>query len=285
MKTKFLATGLLVCLALIGVSQLQAETFDSDGAEIAYTVEGAGEPVVLIHGFVLNSDTNYRAPGIIAGLASDYQVIAIDARGHGQSMKSHDPADYGEHMVRDVINLLDHLGIEKAHVAGYSMGGMITQKLVVDYPERLLSAVVAGAGWSSEGMEGFGLPIAQSLESGNGLGPLIIGLNPVGQPVPTAEQIAAINAMILAGNDPLALAAAARGFDAFIQVAEADLRANQVPVLYVAGLLDPINEGAELAAGVASHAQYVGIPDSDHMTAIANPALLTAIKNFLDEPD
>ena len=89
-----------------------ADTFDSDGTEIYYTVQGEGTPIVLIHGFSASAATNFGAPGIIKGLASDFKVIALDCRGHGKSGKPHDPKKYGVQMIEDVINLLDHLEIE-----------------------------------------------------------------------------------------------------------------------------------------------------------------------------
>ena len=65
--------------------------FDSNGVKIRYTVQGEGEPVVLVHGFTASAEANWGEPGIIADLAKDFRVIAIDARGHGKSGKPHDP--------------------------------------------------------------------------------------------------------------------------------------------------------------------------------------------------
>jgi alpha-beta hydrolase superfamily lysophospholipase len=96
------------------------QTFDSKGVAIQYTVEGSGEPVVLIHGLYANANLNWRAPGIIRMLATNHQVIAMDVRGHAGSGKPETADAYGVEMAEDIIRLLDHLKIEKAHIIGDS---------------------------------------------------------------------------------------------------------------------------------------------------------------------
>tara|TARA_B110000908_G_C10136033_1_gene394505 strand:+ start:103 stop:966 length:864 start_codon:yes stop_codon:yes gene_type:complete len=261
-----------------------ADTFTSDGVEIFYNVQGEGEgdPVVLIHGFSSSAQGNFGAPGITAALATSFKVISIDNRGHGSSGKPHDRSAYGIQMVADVINLLDHLGIEKANVVGYSMGGLITHKLIMKYPERVIKAVSGGAGWEGEDA----LPLdelAESLESGKGLGPLLVALAPVGQPTPTVEQIEAQNQIFLSVNDPLALAAVVRGFNQLTNISEAELRANEVPLLYVVGDLDPLKIDVGRAIGVISNAKVVTVPNTDHLTVINHPMLRDSIQAFLTE--
>src|SRR5690348_2248849 len=106
------------------------QTFDSKGVPIQFTVEGRGEPVVLIHGLGANAQINWRTPGIIRALTNGFQVIALDVRGHGGSGKPKQEDAYGIEMEEDIVRLLDHLHIKKAHLVGYSMGGMITMKLL-----------------------------------------------------------------------------------------------------------------------------------------------------------
>ncbi|MFO0947208.1 MAG: alpha/beta fold hydrolase [Planctomycetota bacterium] len=83
------------------------------------------EPVLLIHGFSASILMQWGVPGILDRLASNHQVIAFDCRGHGKSDKPHDPSMYGANLAEDAIRLLDHLGVKKAHVVGYSMGGRV----------------------------------------------------------------------------------------------------------------------------------------------------------------
>src|SRR5258708_30620817 len=102
---------LLAVVFLLLIPGLHAEDFffDSDGVKIHYIVEGKGEPVILIHGFAASIAANWGGPGIIKALAENYQVIALDNRGHGQSEKPHDSAAYGLKMTGDVLRLMDHL--------------------------------------------------------------------------------------------------------------------------------------------------------------------------------
>ncbi len=142
-----------ICLAAVWDSPRAAaedRTFDSDGTSISFTIEGNGEAVVLIHGYRASGDLNWRLPGIVKELAKNYRVVTIDARGHGKSGAGKDTA-YGVEMVRDVARLLDHLDIERAHLVGYSMGGMIAIKFLTLYPDRAISAVVGGMGWVQPG--------------------------------------------------------------------------------------------------------------------------------------
>ena len=140
----------LVCLLLAGAALAEDQTFDSDGVEIRYQIEGAGEPVLLIHGYSASGDMNWRLGGVVDALAESYQVILIDNRGHGRSEKPTAPEDYGVKMVEDSFRLLDHLGIDSAHWVGYSMGGMITLKALTLQPERIKRAVISGMGWTPD---------------------------------------------------------------------------------------------------------------------------------------
>jgi pimeloyl-ACP methyl ester carboxylesterase len=119
----------------------------SNGVKIHYEVKSNGEPVILVHGLYSSAKANWVMPGTIAELAKHYQVIAFDNRGHGQSGKPETEDQYGVQMVEDVVRLMVHLHIQKAHVIGYSLGGMITLKLLTMYPKRVSSAVVGGMGW------------------------------------------------------------------------------------------------------------------------------------------
>jgi pimeloyl-ACP methyl ester carboxylesterase len=142
----------LACVSLMLTAMHSvAEDFDSAGVKIHYAVSGQGEPVILIHGLYSNGRLNWDMPGTTALLAKHFQVIRIDCRGHGRSAKPMAEDAYGTNMVEDVVRLMDHLNIPKARIAGYSMGGMISMKLVVTHPERVSSAVICGMGWIKAG--------------------------------------------------------------------------------------------------------------------------------------
>jgi pimeloyl-ACP methyl ester carboxylesterase len=282
MKFQRLPTALICCLLFLpNLGRADEGFFDSKGVKIRYTVEGRGEPVLLIHGFTANIEKNWGLPGIVKSLAQDYRVIALDNRGHGKSDKPHDPKQYGAEMAEDAIRLLDHLKIDKAHVVGYSMGAMITLKVLATHPDRVLSATLGGSGGLRENGSAlfFGI-LADSLEQGKGIGPLIAVLTPAGKPLPTDEEIKKINQNLTTGNDTKALAAVARGMPN-LAVSDAQLKANQAPTLALIGEIDPLKKGVDELKGPLSNLRTVVIAGADHMTAFTRPEFVTELKEFL----
>ncbi len=272
---------LILCIPTFA---MESATFDSDGVQIKYVTEGQGEPVILIHGFVANAQLNWIAPGVFGALAKDYRVIAPDLRGHGQSGKPHGAENYGPQMAKDIINLMDHLKIEKAHIAGYSLGGFLTVYLTANYPDRIICSIPCGAGWSAPGSEREALTdeIAKSLESGQGITPLIKALTPAGRPQPTQEQLDSMNKMLVTMNDPLALAGAARGIKA-LAVPKEKIAAITVPMRDIIGEIDPLKETVDALKGANPAVDVVVIAGGDHMNTFGDPAFAKALKDFIDQ--
>ncbi|MGD9647568.1 MAG: alpha/beta fold hydrolase [Pirellulales bacterium] len=259
--------------------------FDSDGVKIHFIEQGQGEPVVLIHGFTANIQLQWVSSGVMPALAKEYHVIALDNRGHGRSGKPHDPAAYGVNMVEDAIRLLDHLKIERAHFVGYSMGGFITNKLLSLYPDRVITATLGGAGWSREGDARFEImnQLADSLDAGTGIAPLLKFLTPEGTPPPSDEQIKTYNQMVLLLNDPKALAAVVRGMKN-LMIPEEKILANERPVLALIGSKDPLKAGVdELQQVKMPHLTVEVIEGADHMDAFGRPEFREGLAKFLDE--
>ncbi len=275
---------LLVVAPLVAADKLESQFFDSDGTRIHYIVAGEGEPVVLIHGFTANLQQNWKMPGIIDALREDFQVIAIDNRGHGRSDKPHAADQYGMRMIEDPIRLLDHLGIEKAHFVGYSLGGFITEKLMTTYPQRVLTATLGGAGWNEPGSARMDFldVLADSLEAGEGITPLIKLLNPEGNPEPTEQQIKTLNALVMLTNDPQALAAVIRGASQWV-VSEEALRENEIPTLSLIGEKDPLKDGVDALQQVMASLEVVVIEGADHMNATGHPKFRESLLEFLHE--
>jgi len=116
----------------------------SDGIKIHYMLLGSGgSHVLLIHGFTSNAYGNWYANGIMDALAKNHRVVALDCRNHGRSDKPQ-PGQLGRAL--DAIELMDALGIDKAHIHGYSMGGMFTGQLLDSHPERFITAGFGGSG-------------------------------------------------------------------------------------------------------------------------------------------
>ena len=255
----------------------------SDGVEIHYLVEGRGDPVVLLHGITGTAASNWGGPGIIGRLAEEFQVIAVDQRGHGKSGKPHDAASYGERMALDIVDLLDHLRLQQAHVVGYSMGGFITMKVVALAPDRLMSAVVGGAGWPSPALRDDAMfdALAESLEAGKGGGPLVEFLWP-GEEPPTPEQAQAIGQAMVASNDQMALAAVVRGMSGLDVSAEL-LRMNKVPTLNIIGSDDPLKPNADALVDVMQEHRLHVIEGANHMNTLSSPEFVDTVRAFFIE--
>ncbi len=121
MEFRALLTIAFTALAMHRVALATEGLFESHGAKIHYVTEGEGEAVVLVHGWM--SDVSMWGPRDAAGNVKlkglpGFQVIALDCRGHGNSDKPHEKEKYGPEMAADVVRLLDHLKIKRAHLIG-----------------------------------------------------------------------------------------------------------------------------------------------------------------------
>ena len=265
-------------------SESRDKSFDSDGVRIHYTDQGEGEPLILIHGFAMSQDRWEKAGIIDAFVDRGYRVLAIDARGHGQSDKPHDPAAYGEQIPLDVVRLIEHLDLEQAYVAGHSMGAIVTNKVRELAPEKVRAAVLGGAGWQKKGdtvLPGItALELAEALEETGDFKWMLREFTKDQQPPATEEEIDGHNERMMHGNDPLALAAVLRGWDG-LAVTEQNLRANEVATLAVAGADDPLKEKIDDLDGVMSNLEIVVIPNADHFQSLTDPAFVEHVDAFL----
>jgi reactive intermediate/imine deaminase len=110
-----------------------------DGERLYYEVTGEGEPIIFSHGLGGNHAVWYQQ---VADLAFDFQVVTWDQRGFGQSTNVNDEAG-PDAFARDLGVLMDHLGIESAHLVGQSMGGWTVMAFALDQPERTRSLTFA----------------------------------------------------------------------------------------------------------------------------------------------
>ena len=122
---------------------------DVNGVHMYYETYGDGTPLVLLHGGMLSIDLNFA--GLIPTLAKKHRVIGVELQGHGRTADTDRPITPVA-LASDVVGLLDHLGIERAHVLGHSMGGAVTMELAVSYPDRVLSVVPISISVRPDGM-------------------------------------------------------------------------------------------------------------------------------------
>jgi len=135
------------------------------GVAINYEVEGYGAPLVLQHGFTDSLMTRYEY-GYVEALAPHYRLILIDARGHGASDKPHDSSAYaGAAMARDVVAVLDDLGVYRSAFFGHSMGGSIGLLLAHHAPTRLTALAIGGSA-PDRGPSATGDPFVPLLKQG-----------------------------------------------------------------------------------------------------------------------
>jgi pimeloyl-ACP methyl ester carboxylesterase len=118
----------------------------ADGTKFHYLEWGTGTPVILIHGSG-GTAANWMANGLAASLAKTNRVLAIDMRGHGQTVGPDGKRQQRTpNMDLDVLAFMDAMGITRAHIGGFSMGGAITSQLMARAPERFISAHFGGSG-------------------------------------------------------------------------------------------------------------------------------------------
>lgn len=126
----------------------KGQTVFINGVDIYYEVYGKGYPVILLHGGLSNGE---HWVNVVPTLDEKYQVVVMDSRGHGRSSFDDRPISY-DLMASDVLSLMDHLGIEKADIVGWSDGGIIGLDLAIHHPERLNKVVAYGANFDPTGV-------------------------------------------------------------------------------------------------------------------------------------
>jgi pimeloyl-ACP methyl ester carboxylesterase len=243
--------------------------FDHDGIELAYFDQGEGEPVVLIHGFASTAAVNWIYPGWVTALTkAGRRVVALDNRGHGASAKLYEPAAYhSATMADDVRALLDHLGLERADVMGYSMGARISAFLALAHPERVRSVVFGGLG--SRLVDGVGLPetVADALEAPS----LAAVTDPQGRVFRAfADQTR---------SDLKALAACIRGSRQ--TVTPEQVATIRMPAMVAVGTKDVVAGSAAGLAAMLPAGQALDIPGRDHMLAVGDRVFKDAVVAFL----
>jgi pimeloyl-ACP methyl ester carboxylesterase len=225
----------------------------SGGVEVAFEAEGDGPPLVLLHG-LSDARAFWREAGYAdIFLAAGRRVVLIDATGHGESGKPHDPAAYSlERRAAAVVAVLDTLGIERADVLGYSLGGWTPLGLALHFPDRVGAAIAGGAHPYAESMADFRRAIGAGLAAWAGIVETMRGTLP-----------APMRARILA-NDAEALAASLAGDRSDIS---AGVAGAGVPLMLYAGDADPRHAPAMRFARETG-ARFLTLPGTNHVQAL-----------------
>lgn len=266
----------LLCGAILAVRQARLNSFDSDGIQIAYRIAGTtGDPVILLHAYLVDTRWNWDSTGLIDLLSKDFQVIAMDLRGHGSSGKPHYRSAYGHEMLHDVTRLLDHLGIARSHLFGFSMGGEIALAYLVHNPDRVDKAVVAGAGLVEHGDPKHAL----WKTDGDRIGAVKPGDRITDVLFPGVELDESF-AHTIDRNDPLALSAAANGM-CDLALDARQLAENTTPTLLLVGERDDYKPCADKALLVGGQMEMRVLAGRGHVDSVSDPRFGGIAKDFL----
>jgi pimeloyl-ACP methyl ester carboxylesterase len=119
-----------------------------NGIKVYYEVYGEGNPIVLLHGAFMTIEMNWGQ--LIPEMAKTRKVIAIELQGHGHTPYSDRKLDFAN-LASDVEGVMNHLKIDSADVAGYSMGGSVAYQLIIQSPKRVKKLVIISSTYKSSG--------------------------------------------------------------------------------------------------------------------------------------
>ncbi|MFQ5486996.1 MAG: alpha/beta fold hydrolase [Gammaproteobacteria bacterium] len=272
-----ISTVLLACLAAV-YWRRRGAFFQTDDVRLHYRDEGEGEVVLLLHGFAVHSDLNWRHTGVLRRLRRHFRVITLDLRGHGLSGKPRESAAYGLELVHDVARLLEHLGIQQAHLVGYSLGGFVALKTADCHGARLRSVAVLGAGWERPDDEALFQTLAhcgQALTSGHAIPPLGPAQARPGLVYTWLNRL--FTALFV---DQRALGALVHSLHD-LTLSEERLRALELPLCAIIGEQDYLRPGAERLIGRVPALEFHLIRGAGHLSLAWRGEMHQILEDFL----
>jgi len=253
----------------------------SDDVRLRYLDGGAGDAIVLLHGFAHDADRWVKS-GAFERIAARRRVLALDCRGHGRSDKPHDPATYGD-MDADVIRMMDDADVSCAHCVGYSMGGALVGRLLIRHPDRVLTATFVGAtGLASTARSAERAQLADAIERGDARS-LVLAVRSASDPPLDDIQLQAASMRLLDGNDPLALAALLRAPIVSISAQDFASAPGMTPMLGVAGTADPALNALISLQKAVPRLKIVAVEGAGHAATINRSEVIDAVEQFVDD--
>ena len=247
--------------------------FTSDGLALAYDDFGptdARKAIVLVHGFSANRYENLKRMGWYDALAAKgLRGLAFDNRGHGESAKPHEPERYArEAMARDIFALMDHAGIERAHLLGFSMGSQIALAAALIDGSRIDHLVVSGVGGR----------IFEPARDPDGMAKAMEAPSPeaIADPMLKSFRYFADEQK----EDRLALAACSRG--PRTPLTPEALAIIRRPTLVIAGMRDQLAGPPQGLADAIPGAKAVAVPGCDHFSLIGHGLFKASVFDFFD---
>jgi pimeloyl-ACP methyl ester carboxylesterase len=234
------------------------------GYRVAFDACGEGPALLLQHG-LLSRRTTWHANGFVAALARSFRVVTVDSLGHGDSDKPADPAAYRRDVrADDLAAVMDALGLERAHLVGYSMGGWMAAGFAARHPGRLRSLILGG--WDPvRGRGSAAIPFDVVLGAARARAP-----------------------QLTAWIDEQAMPGLRACWDALSEVegAEAALASCGAPMLLWAGRQDPVHDAMQALAARLPGATFCAV-SGDHLGAMTTHAAasLEALRGFLLRSD
>ncbi|MBW0104093.1 alpha/beta fold hydrolase [Pseudonocardia sp. KRD291] len=238
-----------------------------NGLQMYYEVHGNGRPLVLLHGGILTIDLSFGA--ILPALAEHHQVIGVELQGHGHTADIDRPLQL-DLLADDVVALLDHLGIERADMLGYSLGGLVATEVAVRYPERVGRLVLAATHFRADGYHPEIQDPAQDSPR-----------------LPTAEDFEQMQAAYTAvAPDPgrffATLEKAQPMVTGFQGWSDEQLRSITSPVLLIIGDTDFIRiEHAAAVHALLPDSRLAVLPGCTHMAVMRRPEIMSLVEPFL----
>jgi len=240
-----------------------------DGVRLGYETAGEGRPIILAHGFASDRKQNWKNVGWYETLTgAGFRVVALDFRGHGESDRPHEDRSYGDHMLGDVLSVMDAAKIERADLMGYSMGAILSVGLLMTHPQRFRHAVLAGIGETY---------FNEKTAHRHGIAEALRASEPGA--IADPQQKAFRDFASQAGKD-LAALAACMSADRTMYTRQ-QLSTCTTPVLVVAGEKDHQAGAPEPLAAAFANGRAVTVPRRDHMTAVGDKVYKEAVLQFL----